>query len=66
MSIIKRISLLRRPQHAVEPVTLAESRKLMPVMGRRSFLRGTVSLGAVSLLGGCDISNDPSLQAALR
>jgi DMSO/TMAO reductase YedYZ molybdopterin-dependent catalytic subunit len=66
MSVIQRIPLFRRPQRAVEQMLPAESLSLMPSMGRRGFLRGTVSLGAVTLLGGCDISNNPSLQAALR
>ena len=33
---------------------------------RRGFLRGAVGLGAVTLLTGCDITNDASLQSVLR
>lgn len=66
MSVIKRISLMRRSEGGREPVTFTEMGKLTAILGRRSFLRGSLSLGAVTLLGGCDISNDPSLQAALR
>jgi DMSO/TMAO reductase YedYZ molybdopterin-dependent catalytic subunit len=33
---------------------------------RRGFLRGSLSLGALTLLSGCDVSNDASLQKTLR
>jgi DMSO/TMAO reductase YedYZ molybdopterin-dependent catalytic subunit len=33
---------------------------------RRKILRGAVSLGALSLLAGCDVSEEPPVQSALR
>ena len=41
-------------------------RALIAEIERRGFLRGAVSLGAVTLLTGCDISNDAKLQGVLR
>ena len=45
---------------------LIEHRKLIANIERRAFLRGTASLGALTLLTGCDISNESALQGVLR
>lgn len=39
---------------------------LIKQIERRGFLRGAASLGALTLLSGCDISNEPQLQSVLR
>jgi DMSO/TMAO reductase YedYZ molybdopterin-dependent catalytic subunit len=45
---------------------LAENRKLVADVNRRRLLRGTLSLGALSLLTGCTVSDSDSVQGALR
>ncbi len=55
-----------RPQAAAYPSALIEHRKLIANIERRAFLRGTASLGALTLLTGCDISNESALQAVLH
>lgn len=44
----------------------APHRPLLEGLDRRKLLRGAVSLGAVSALTGCDVSEEPSVQGALR
>jgi DMSO/TMAO reductase YedYZ molybdopterin-dependent catalytic subunit len=51
-----------RPDHSV----LAENRKLVADVGRRQLLRGTLSLGALTFLTGCNISDSDQVQSALR
>lgn len=57
---------LHRPAAGVSQDALAENRKLIETIERRGFLRGSLSLGALTLLAGCDISNESDLQATLR
>jgi DMSO/TMAO reductase YedYZ molybdopterin-dependent catalytic subunit len=57
---------LFRPPDGIDQTPLAEHKGLIEAIERRGFLRGTLSLGALSLLTGCDISNGPSIQRALR
>jgi DMSO/TMAO reductase YedYZ molybdopterin-dependent catalytic subunit len=45
---------------------LAENRKLVADAGRRQFLRGTLSLGALTFLTGCSVSDTAAVQGALR
>lgn len=66
MSGIKPFGSLHRPQGGVDQSPLLEHRKLIGRIERRGFLRGSLSLGAVTLLTGCDISNEQNLQAVLR
>ncbi len=63
---IKRAPSLHRPQGGVDQTPFLENRKLIHGIERRGFLRGTLTLGAVMLLSGCDISNEQSLQSVLR
>src|SRR6266849_1233621 len=44
----------------------ADAAKLLPDPARRRFLRGTLSLGALSLLTGCDLADGTSVEKALR
>jgi DMSO/TMAO reductase YedYZ molybdopterin-dependent catalytic subunit len=62
----RRIPSIFRPQGGIDQSPLEEHRLLTRRIERRGFLRGTVSLGALTLLTGCDISNQSSVQAALR
>jgi DMSO/TMAO reductase YedYZ molybdopterin-dependent catalytic subunit len=47
------------------PVILREQRKLLGAIERRTALRGTLSLGALTLLTGCDLSDDGAVQSVL-
>jgi DMSO/TMAO reductase YedYZ molybdopterin-dependent catalytic subunit len=55
-----------RPKTLPDQSLLAENRKLVADIGRRQLLRGTLSLGALSLLTGCNVSDRESVQGALR
>jgi DMSO/TMAO reductase YedYZ molybdopterin-dependent catalytic subunit len=45
---------------------IKEAGKLMPDASRRAFLRGAASLGALTMLTGCDIVDENSAEGALR
>ena len=55
-----------RPHTPVDQSVLKEHRKLVGDINRRNVLRGTLSLGALTLLTGCDVSEEPSVQQGLR
>ena len=48
------------------PVLIKDAAKLLPNPSRRLFLRGGASLGALTLLTGCDIVDGPTSERALR
>jgi DMSO/TMAO reductase YedYZ molybdopterin-dependent catalytic subunit len=55
-----------RPQQKIDRSVLAENRALLEKIDRRGVLRGTLSLGALSLLSGCTVTDTPSMQRFLR
>jgi DMSO/TMAO reductase YedYZ molybdopterin-dependent catalytic subunit len=55
-----------RPKTGPDQSLLVENRKLIADIDRRKVLRGTLSLGALTFLTGCDVSNRESVQRALR
>jgi DMSO/TMAO reductase YedYZ molybdopterin-dependent catalytic subunit len=55
-----------RPRKAVDQRVLTQNRALLHDINRRNVLRGAVSLGALSLLTGCDVTEDDSVQKLLR
>jgi DMSO/TMAO reductase YedYZ molybdopterin-dependent catalytic subunit len=55
-------SIFRRP---VDQSVLADNQKLIRDIDRRNVLRGTLSLGALTLLTGCDVSNRSAVQKVL-
>ncbi|OYZ90673.1 MAG: molybdopterin-binding protein [Xanthobacter sp. 17-67-6] len=55
-----------RPTLQPDQSLLVENRKLVAEIDRRKLLRGAMSLGALSFLTGCDISDRQSVQSALR
>jgi DMSO/TMAO reductase YedYZ molybdopterin-dependent catalytic subunit len=57
---------LFRPKNGVDQSPLAENRRLVESLERRLFLRQGLSLGALTLLTGCDISNKNGVQAVLK
>ena len=57
---------LFRPKNGVDQTALLENKPLVEKIERRLFLRQGLSLGALTLLTGCDISNKSSVQAVLK
>ena len=66
MSIRTRTPSLFRPRKPVDQSLLAENRAMVEDIDRRGVLRGAVSLGALTMLTGCDVSENDSVQQALR
>lgn len=57
---------LFRPRAAPGRRVLSENAKLVQDIDRRGVLKGSLSLGALTFLTGCDVSNDAAVQGALR
>ncbi len=57
---------LFRPRGGVDQSVLKEHRPLLRDIERRTMLRGTLSLGALTLLTGCDVTNQAPVQRELR
>src|ERR1700748_1061080 len=61
---------LFRPKKPVDQSVLHANRKLVRDLNqninRRGLLRGAVSLGALTMLTGCDVTEDDSVQKVLR
>ena len=55
-----------RPRDAIDQSILEENRKLMARIDRRKVLRGAVSLGALSMLTGCTVTDREAVQTVLR
>ena len=66
MRIRIRTPSLLRPQKSVTRTVLKESRALVEDFNRRGVLRGALTLGALTLLTGCDVSEEESVQNGLR
>jgi len=61
------LARFRKPVARVDADALIkEAGKLMPEQSRRAFLRGGASLGALTMLTGCDIVDEESAEGALR
>ena len=59
-------SSIFRPKQRVDQSALAENRALIEKIDRRGVLRGALSLGALSLLSGCAVTDTPTMQTFLR
>jgi DMSO/TMAO reductase YedYZ molybdopterin-dependent catalytic subunit len=57
---------LFRPKQRIGPSILREHRALIEKIDRRNVLRGALSLGALSLLTGCDVTETDQVQSVLR
>jgi DMSO/TMAO reductase YedYZ molybdopterin-dependent catalytic subunit len=57
---------LFRPNKPIDQSLLREHRKLVDAINRRGVLRGALSLGALTLLGGCDVTEEEPVQKVLR
>lgn len=66
MSIRTRTPSLFRPNKPIDQSTLRDSRALIEAINRRGLLRGALSLGALTLLTGCDVTEEEPVQRALR
>jgi DMSO/TMAO reductase YedYZ molybdopterin-dependent catalytic subunit len=54
-----------RPAKPIDQSLMAENKALIERIDRRKVLRGSLSLGALTLLGGCDISDTDTMQSVL-
>ena len=55
-----------RPKRGINQEILKENRRLIEQIDRRNVLRGAVSLGALTFLTGCDVSENSQVQTVLR
>jgi DMSO/TMAO reductase YedYZ molybdopterin-dependent catalytic subunit len=55
-----------RPANPPDPAILDNHRGRIRLLERRGLLRGGLSLGALALLTGCDVTSDPSIDKGLR
>jgi DMSO/TMAO reductase YedYZ molybdopterin-dependent catalytic subunit len=55
-----------RPAAAIDQGLLQVDRKALAAIDRRKLLRGTMSLGALTFLTGCDVTETDQVQRALR
>jgi DMSO/TMAO reductase YedYZ molybdopterin-dependent catalytic subunit len=55
-----------RPAKLPEPAMLDNHRDLIRLLERRGIIRGGLSLGALAMLTGCDVSSEPGVDKALR
>ena len=55
-----------RPPTAIDQEILKADRKILYEIDRRKVLRGAVSLGALTFLTGCNVSEADQVQVALR
>jgi DMSO/TMAO reductase YedYZ molybdopterin-dependent catalytic subunit len=55
-----------RPNRRIDQAILREHKALIENVDRRNVLRGALSLGALSLLTGCDVTETDQVQSVLR
>jgi DMSO/TMAO reductase YedYZ molybdopterin-dependent catalytic subunit len=55
-----------RPRNGVDQTPLQENKALLRAVGRRGLLKGGLSLGALSMLSGCTVSDASAVQSVLR
>ena len=55
-----------RPRQGIDQSVLRENRRLVEGINRRNVLRGTLSLGALTLLSGCNVGETGPMQTFLR
>jgi DMSO/TMAO reductase YedYZ molybdopterin-dependent catalytic subunit len=55
-----------RPASGIDQSVLQENKKLLQEIDRRKILRGAVSLGALTMLTGCDVTNRGAVQSVLK
>src|ERR1043165_6787561 len=55
-----------RPRGGVDQSALKEHKALIEEIDRRKLLRGAVSLGALTMLTGCDVTHTDAVQSVLK
>jgi DMSO/TMAO reductase YedYZ molybdopterin-dependent catalytic subunit len=55
-----------RPKIGIDQGVLENNKALLADIGRRRVLRGSLSLGALTMLTGCDVTSESAVQSALR
>jgi DMSO/TMAO reductase YedYZ molybdopterin-dependent catalytic subunit len=55
-----------RPEGGIDQSVLESNKALLDDIGRRHILRGSLSLGALAMLTGCDVTNESAVQSVLR
>ena len=58
-------SSIFRPRKIIDQSALEENKALVEDINRRNLLRGAVSLGALSMLTGCDVSDTSAVRSML-
>lgn len=66
MSLRTPSSSIFRPRHGLDQSVLEDNKRLVETVNRRKVLRGAVSLGALSMLTGCDVTSNSSVQGVLK
>lgn len=66
MPLRRPFTSLFRPQRGPDQSVLTENRALIETIDRRKLLRGSLSLGALTMLTGCNVSDRESVQHVLR
>ncbi len=66
MSIRSPSTSIFRPIEPIDQSVLDENKKLIEEIDRRKILRGAVSLGALSFLTGCNVTDRGAVQSVLR
>lgn len=55
-----------RPKQGIDQSLIDDNKKLVQDINRRGLLRGTLSLGALTMLTGCNVSDTDTMQGFLR
>ena len=55
-----------RPANPIDQSILRDNKKTLEAINRRGIFRGAMSLGALTMLTGCDVTNGDAVQGALR
>jgi len=55
-----------RPKRRIDQGVLEDNKRLIEKIDRRGVLRGAISLGALTFLTGCDVSENGQVQSVLR
>lgn len=66
MSLRTPSSSIFRPKRGIDQSVLEENKRLVETVNRRKVLQGAISLGALSMLTGCDVTRRDSVQSVLK
>jgi Oxidoreductase molybdopterin binding domain len=66
MSLRTRTPSIFRPKQPIDQNVLTQNRAPVADLDRRGVLRGAISLGALTLLSGCDVTEEEPVQKVLR